>query len=223
MGIESREMNESGTRCTRMRLGTMELRNTGVSELSLIASVNEAIKCAIAASGNVSLIAVNANLVARRAGSNAAGFCVVAHELRMFSERMVKTMQSWSELIYELVRETAHSRNQSRCMDKLRAAADCSPKVQAVITAVCERSRNALDAITKRNSALVFELQSLISRAEKQRVTGEVIARSALIESAYGGPMQPVLQQIAKDIDASIANFASFSRNVGNLMQKVAI
>lgn len=50
-------MNESGTRCTRMRLGTMELRSTGVSELSLIASVNEAIKCAIAASERISLIA----------------------------------------------------------------------------------------------------------------------------------------------------------------------
>lgn len=60
----------------------MELRSTGVSELSLIASVNEAIKCAIAASERIGLIAVNANLPAWRAGSNVAGFCVVANELR---------------------------------------------------------------------------------------------------------------------------------------------
>src|ERR1017187_314980 len=114
MGIQSREMNESATRSDRMRLGTEELRGGGVSELSLIASMNEAIKHSIAASESITMIAVNANLMSGRAGARAAGFGVVACELRRFSDSMAKTMQGWSGLIYALVQGTARSRNQAR-------------------------------------------------------------------------------------------------------------
>jgi methyl-accepting chemotaxis protein len=206
----------------RVRLGTVELRETGATELRLIAKVSEAIKQSIDASGKIGLVAVNANLVAGRAGDRAAGFCVVAGELRRFSDGMAKSMQGWSKLIYELVRETAHSRNQARSLVLLRATGRCSPKAQEAIAAACERSRSALDVFTQGNSARVIELQGLIHRAEKQRVTGEVIARSALIESAYGGAMQQILQQIAKEIDSGLGEFISFSRKVGETMGRVS-
>lgn len=216
------EMHVSGVRRPRVRLGTPEMRGTGVSELTLIAAVNEAIKQSIAASESISLIAVNANLVAGRSGTRAAGFCVVAGELRRFSDNMARAMQGWSKLIYELVRETALSRNQIRLLNKLQEAARCSAKAEAAIAASRERSWNELDETTARNSVRVLELQGLISRAEKQRVTGVVIARSAMIESAYGGTMRPVLQQIASNIDASIGHLTAYSRNVGTMMQRVA-
>lgn len=217
------EQNESCTGRPRVRLGTPELRGSGVSELTLIAKVNEAIKQSISASENISLIAVNANLVAGRAGSRAAGFCIVAGELRRFSDSMAKTMQGWSKLIYALVSETARSRNQIRLLHKLQAAGQCSPKAQAAIAAACERSRNELALTNAHNSVRVLELQGLIGRAEKQRVTGEVIARSAMIESAYGGAMRPVLEQIATSIDVSIGNLTAYSRNVGHMMNKVNV
>lgn len=215
------EFNESSTRRLRLRLGTPELRGSGMSELILIAAVNEAIKQSISASENISLIAVNANLVAGRAGNRAAGFCVVAGELRRFSDSMARTMQGWSSLIYALVSETARSRNQIRLLHKLQLTAKYSAKAQAAIELACERSRNALALTNAHNSQRVLELQGLIQRAEKQRVTGEVIARSAMIESAYGGAMRPVLQQIATGIDISIGNLTAYSRNVGRMMNKV--
>lgn len=211
-----------GVRRPRLRLGTPELRGTGVSELSLIAAVNEAVRQTIAASQNISLIAVNANLVAGRAGTRAAGFCVVASELRRFSESMSRDMQGWSSLIYGLVQETALSRNQIRLLSKLEAAGRSSEKAAAAIAAAREKSWQELEATNMRNSDRVAQLLGLIKRAEKHRVTGEVIARSAMIESAYGGALRPTLQQIATSIDASISNLTSYSQNVGYMMEKVS-
>lgn len=215
-------MNESADGYLRMRLGTSEYRNTGVGELSLIASVNESIRHAIDASAKISLIAVNANLVAGRAASGAAGFCIVAQELRRFSERMAATMQNWSALVYDLVQDTAHNRNQASRLYKLQATARCTPKALTAIAAACARSDNALRVVTTRNSIRVLELQDLIRRAGKQQMTGVVIARSAMIESAYGGSMRPILQEIAVNIEASIKSFSEHSGKVGQLMQKAA-
>lgn len=217
---QNADKQDAAIKFVRIRLGVPELRGTGVSELRLIASVNESIKQAIDASANISLIAVNANLVAGRSGTDAAGFCIVANELRRFSDSMAASMLKWSGLIYELVRATAANRNQARRLYKLHAAARLSPKAAQAIVATRLRSEHALAVISTLNSERVIELQNLMSRAEKQHMTGVVIARSAMIESAYGGSMQPVLQQIAESIDAAIRRFTEHSAQVGNLMAK---
>lgn len=206
----------------RVRLGLAELRGSGVNELILIARVNEAIKLAIAASEAITLIAVNANLVARRAGKSAAGFCVVAAELRHFSDGIATMMQGWSDLIYALVDATAISRNQIRSLKKLLEASDCSEEARLALMHACEVSRQALHATNIGNSARVIELQRMIVRAQKLRVTGELIARSAMIESAYGGQMRAVLQQIACDIAVSISELNKHTKDVGHLINKVS-
>ena len=204
----------------RVRLGTPEMRGSGKTELSLIASVNETVKEAIAASGNISLIAVNASLVAGRAGDRAAGFCVVAGELRRFSERMAADMSVWSKLIYGVVQETALGRRQAHVMYKLQAAGRMSEKAQSAIAGACARSRTVLDGTTARSSMRVHELLALIQRSEKQHLMGGMIARSALIEASYGGSMQPMLRQIAVTIGESMTRFAEYSEHVGSLMRR---
>ncbi len=204
----------------RVRLGTPEMRGTGVSELSLIAEVSEKIKEAVHASESISLIAINANLTAGRAGGRAAGFCVVASELRRFSERMVADMAAWSNVIYRVVRETAHGRKQAHVLYKLQETAGMTPKARAAIAAASERCRLELGESTQRNSECVIQLLDMIHRTEKQHMTGEMIARSALIEAAYGGSMQPVLRQIAETIGHSLAGFTKFSEQVGRTMRR---
>ena len=215
--------NNSSSMGKRVRLGAPELRGSGISELTLISEVNESIKQAIRASESISLIAVNANLAAGRSGAKAVGFCVVAGELRMFSERMANTMHGWSSLIYELVQETARSSNQLHNRTKLRETSAQSAKAGAALAQALARSDEAFAIAKARNSERVIELQGLMRRAAKQRVTGEVIARSAMIESAYGGTMQPVLQQIAKAIDASVGKLTSHVRDVGQITGMVAV
>jgi len=220
-GMNSQENTEKISSIRRVRLGTIDLRGRGVSELTLIASVNESIKQAISASESISLIAINANLMAGRSGARAVGFCVVAGELRMFSDRMSKTMHGWSTMIYVLVQDTARCSNHLRYLNKLHETGARSAKAQAALVEACARGKDAFDVIKASNSVRVLELQGLINRAAKQRVMGEVIARSAMIESAYGGTMQSVLRQIAGSIDVSINNLTSHIRNVGHLTQKV--
>ena len=198
--MNSRKNAEKVTAIRRVRLGALELRGSGISELTLISSVNESIKQAIRASESISLIAVNANLAAGRSGARAVGFCVVAGELRLFSDRMANTMHGWSGLIYALVQETARTSSQLRNRNILRETGALSAKAEAALAQALVQSNGAFTVAKARNSVRVIELQGLIRRAEKQRVTGEVIARSAMIESAYGGTMQPVLQQIAKSM-----------------------
>ena len=206
--------------CVRVRLGRPELRGSGVGELTLIAGVNETIKHAITASRGISLIAINAGLVAGRAGSRARGFGVVAKELRDFSERMSAGMSGWSDLICNVVRETARDRTQAHQLYKLQDTARRSPKAQAAIAAACARSQARLEEITRRNSVQVFELLRLVQRTEKQRMAGQLIARSAVIEAAHGGAMRGAMQQMSSEIGAAIARFSERSEAVGQSMRK---
>jgi methyl-accepting chemotaxis protein len=215
------QVQQSTSNIRRVRLGTIELRNSGKNELTLITSVNEIIKLAITASEAISLISVNANLVAGRAGKGAAGFGVVAGELRRYSERMSGNMQRWSTLIYALVEATANSRNQIRRLIKLEATGRLSPETNLAINDARVRCRRELDDRNERNSVMVRELQSLIRRAQKMRVTGEVIARSSMIESAYGGGMQSVLKQIADAINENVRDLNAYTREVGELIHEV--
>lgn len=218
--VDSGKISVSSPR--RVRLGTPGMRGTGTHELNLIADVNEQIKQAIHASESINLIAINANLTARRAGSRAAGFCVVAGELRRFSTRMSADMAAWSVVIDGVVRETAQGRKQAHVLYGLQKTAGISPKAQAAIAGACERSRRALDESTERNSERVDRLLGMIQRTEKQHLAGEMIARSAMIEAAYGGALQPVLKQIAETISQSLANFTAFSAQVGRTMRRSA-
>jgi hypothetical protein len=105
----------------------------------------------------------------------------------------------------------------------LRETSALSAKAGAALAQALARCDGEFSAANESKSVRVIELQSLIRRAEKQRVIGEVIARSAMIESAYGGIMQPILQQIAKSIDVSVGNLTVHVRDVGQVTGKVAM
>ncbi|MEW5904809.1 MAG: hypothetical protein AB1722_10765 [Pseudomonadota bacterium] len=219
MDLHQHKAGEGGG-IERVRLGTAEMRGTGVTELSLIASVNETVKEAISASERISLIAVNASLVAGRAGDRAAGFCVVAAELKRFSESMAADMSRWSRLIEGVVHATALGRRRAHLMYKLQHTARLSDKAKAAISAACCSSRQAVDETTLLTSQRVKELLELIDRSDKQHLRGGMIARSALIEAAYGGAMHGVLRQIAETIGDSMVRFAEYSAHVSHRMRR---
>ncbi len=219
MELREHKVGEGGC-IERVRLGTPEMRGTGVTELSLIAAVNETVKEAINASERISLIAVNASLVAGRAGDRAAGFCVVAAELKRFSDSMAVDMARWSRLIEGVVHATALGRRQAHRMYKLQATARLSDKAKAAISGACCSSRREVDETTLLTSQRVKDLLDLIDRSEKQHLRGGMIARSALIEAAYGGAMQGVLRQIAETIGDSMVRFAEYSAHISQRMKR---
>lgn len=193
-----------------------------MSELQLIAAANEEIKSIVRVAENISLISVNAILVARQAGGNAVGFGVVARELRMSSERMAAAMLGLSSLICRLVVATARGRSQTRHMNSLNATGRCSQQAQVFIDVACQRSQADLSVMAESVAALAHELRSVIVRTGKQCAVGMVIARSATIEAAYGGAMQPVLRQIAVGVEASIRDLSAHIHTLQTQMQEVA-
>lgn len=193
-----------------------------MSELQLIAAANEEIKIIVGGAESISLISVNAMLVARQAGSHAVGFGVVARELRTSSERMAAAMLGLSSLIGQLVLATARSRSRSRRLNSLLATGRCSPQAQASLGAACQRSQDDLAIVARNVAALRHELGNVIRRTGKQCASGMVLARSATIEAAYGGALQQVLRQIAVGVETSIADLAAHIRTLQSRLQEDA-
>jgi hypothetical protein len=193
-----------------------------MSELQLIAATNEEIKSVVRIAEKISLIAVNALLVARQAGQHAVGFGVVARELRMSSERMAASMLSQASLIGRLVMATARRRSQMRRLDNLNATGRCSQQAQASLNAACQRRQDELSAVVRSITTLRHELRNVMVRTSKQCAIGMVIARSATIEAAYGGAMQAVLRQIAVGIEACFHDLSAHLYILNTQLQEVA-
>ncbi|MDI1276169.1 hypothetical protein [Methylobacter sp.] len=175
-----------------------------MNELKAIAEINEKIKSIGYTAENISLIATNAMLVARQAGINAVGFSVVAHELRMFSEKMAIAMKGLGGLIYQQVIATARKRHKVRNMGLLDKAGTYGELAQSRIAPACARSQADVDESSKLIASLLCGLRITMRRTGKQCATGLVIARSAHIEAAHGGVMTPVLRQIAQGVEDAV-------------------
>ncbi|MGZ5008635.1 MAG: hypothetical protein ACXWFI_13365 [Methylobacter sp.] len=179
-----------------------------MNELKAIASINEEIKSILYAAENISLTAINAMLVAKKAGINAVGFGVVAHELQIFSEKMAVAMQKLSKLICRQVIVTANKRHRARNLIFLTLAGAHGELAQTRVTSACMRGQAEMHDMERVIAGLLRELQIMMERTARQCASGLVIARSARIESAHGGMMTPVLRQIAQDVEDAVDNIA---------------
>lgn len=191
-----------------------------MSELQIISKMNEDIKHVQRIAEDVSLIAVNAMLVARQAGDQAVGFGVVTRELRITSDRMAATMLGLSKLIYQLVVTTARGRSHARRRNTLDMTEKSSAQAAASIAAAWQKSQDDLSDSAKSIVALAHELNGVVNRTAKQCASGIVITRSATIEAAYGGTMQPLLRQIAVSFEASIAELTGHIHALQNQLQR---
>jgi hypothetical protein len=192
-----------------------------MNELLLVAKVNEDIKQIQRIAEDISLIAINATLVARQAGNSAVGFGVVARELRITSDRMATIMLGLSSLIYRMVLATAQGRSLARRMHSLGLTAQSSEQAGTFIAAARQKSQDKMGDFSRDIQALAHEFRGVVNRTGKQSASGMVIARSATIEAAYGGTMQPLLRQIAVRFEASIADLTGHVRALQHQLQDI--
>lgn len=190
-----------------------------MSELQTISRMNEDIKHVQRIAEDISLIAVNAMLVARQAGDRAVGFGVVTRELRITSDRMAATMLGLSSLIYQLVVTTARGRSLARRRDTLGMTGKGSAQAGISIAAARQKSQNDEGDCAQSIKALIYELHGVVNRTGKQCASGMVITRSATVEAAYGGTMQPLLRQIAVSFEASIGELTAHIHGLQNQLQ----
>ena len=178
------------------------------SGLLRVVGINERIKGIAATAFQVNMMALNAILLARRAGRMALGFSVLSNELRDFIRRIEGAMGRLTELTQETVRDVSQQARQAQIQRSLRSAevqlarhdhADPSALNQVLA------SRTRLAGLgTERAAALRKSMLSTLDDAWQLGQHGQVLARTARIEATYGGEFAGALTQVALDFDATI-------------------
>jgi hypothetical protein len=169
--------------------------------LSHAVSINESLRQVIEISAQINIVAMNALLVAKRAGQQSAGFRVVAMELRLFSQRIDEMMAHLGRLIFQLVRRIAELLKLGRNMRILRAAMSKSPEIEARLEDNFRRKQIAYSETHSIAEADWDELEREIRRSLSLCSAGAMLSHNGRIEAAYGGSMLADMQQVADRIE----------------------
>lgn len=182
---------------------TVPAVSEGAGDFQHMICVNETLKEIVLMSRQVELSALNAMLIARRAGASAVGFGVVSGELRQFSRRLESAVHDLTEQLFALVAEMAGIgiRNRRRTMLATAARlADCDHCLAAAIDGNERRMALQAEAIRQAQTGL----DRLLDQAVKLCGGGQTIARAARIEAVHGNGHAAGLRQVAAEADAVI-------------------
>jgi hypothetical protein len=169
--------------------------------LSHAVSINESLRQVIEISTQINIVAMNALLVAKRAGHQSAGFRVVAMELRLFSQRIEEMMSHLGRLIFQLVRRTAELLKLDRNMRILRVTMSKSPEVEVRLEDDFRRKQIAYSETHSSAVADWEELEREIRRSLSLCSAGAMLSHNGRIEAVYGGSMLADMQQVADRIE----------------------
>lgn len=181
-----------------------QLACAGRGSLEQAVLLNEEIKQVIGYAAQVNMTALNANLMARRAGDGSRGFRVVAAELRGFSDRLERHMLALGRLIFRQVGGIAHMRKVQRFKNLFGQAGRLSK------SGYLDASLVILDHQTHAACQGVAEgwrhLTKTVVHATRLCRAGESLVWSARMEAARGGDMEPMLRQVAENIARVMAD-----------------
>lgn len=175
-------------------------------ELRRIVRINEEIKSVIARAFKINLMAMNAIFLAKRAGQSALGFGVLSNELRRFAMDLQRQMTQLRETTYGSVATVTALVKQARLNNVLeRARREAAGIGRGVIDEFMRgrhgfahaRQREQIGALNRRLSQMIADTSQLVE-------LGSVLARSAKIEAAYGGPFSAALMQVSSDFENTI-------------------
>lgn len=173
----------------------------GVYNLMSTVAINQTLKEVIEVSRQINLIAVNAILVAKRAGQQSSGFRVVALELQFFSRKVEVVMLKLGSLINDLVQRGANIYKSRRLIASFSQTIDQSQQAAPALQQCLQRSQ---DDFAQQNSAMQqqwSELRREIQRSLSLCSSGAMLSHNAHIEAAYGGEMYAKMDFIAGQVD----------------------
>ena len=199
-------------------MATSATPDTG-RELRHIVRTNEEIKSVVATAFKINLMAMNAIFLAKRAGQTALGFGVLSNELRRFAMDLQKQMSLLREMTYGSVTTVTAMVKQARLNRVLeRARKESSGVGRSLIDEFLRnrhgqayaRHRDQITALNRRLSQMIADTAQLVE-------LGSVLARSAKIEAAYGGPFSAALMQVSSDFERTIGDI---QRSLESLTKK---
>jgi methyl-accepting chemotaxis protein len=175
-------------------------------ELRRIVRTNEEIKSVVARAFKINLMAMNAIFLAKRAGQSALGFGVLSNELRRFAMDLQKQMTQLREMTYGSVGTVTALVKQARLNRVLERVRKEATGIGRNIIDEFMRSRQGMGTARHREQirALNRRLTQMIADTTQLVELGSVLARSAKIEAAYGGPFSASLMQVSSDFERTI-------------------
>lgn len=175
-------------------------------ELRHIVRTNEEIKQVVATATRIGLMAMNAIFLAKRAGQSALGFGVLSNELRRFALDLQRQMALLHEMTYKSVATVTALVKQARTTNLLeRTRRESSGPARRLIDEFL-RARDGLGDTGRHDpiAGLNRRLAQMVADTTQLVELGSVLARSAKIEAAYGGPFSAALMQVSSDFERTI-------------------
>jgi hypothetical protein len=188
-----------------------------------VVTINRRIKAVITASTEVNIVALNAGLVARRAGGRSRGFLVVAGELRAFSGHLQDSMSALMVAIFGLVGDVAQLQKQLRSHRGIATTAAFGGRAAAAMASAQERAEAAVAKTTGGLHAAWDGLLMQSQQALRLCRTGLILAKGSKIEAAHGGDMASALQQIADHIEATVERVHHMLTDLVKDMERSAV
>jgi methyl-accepting chemotaxis protein len=179
-------------------------RSGTATDLAGMVGLNEEIKRVIALAFRVNLMALNAIILARRAGTAARGFGVLSDELRRFTCELEQAMAELRRLTWQAVsavtlrvKQTRITRVLQRCVSHGGRSAELAGERLASL-------ESAASAELAGFVRLKRALDNAIGDADRIGLMGGVLARTAKIEAAYGQTFREQFAGVATDFDRAI-------------------
>ena len=189
------------------------------SDLALSVSINHGLKQVIDISHQINLVAMNAILVAKRAGQQSSGFKVVAMELRVFSQKMEEMMSRLGEMIFHLVKRIADLRKLQRNVHLLGSAIKKSAAAAMQLEQSFQLKNEQYAHLSERVNQEWEKLESEVKRSLNLCSSGAMLSHNARIEAAYGGTMLADMQQVAGRIEEIMNPTISYLKQLTTTMK----
>lgn len=168
--------------------------------LARVIAINQDIKLVVRRAFAINLMALNAILAARGAGEAAAGFGVVASEMRRLSITLEQSMRGLRELTDQLLVTTARSTRHAHLAAVLVRAREARKPASAALQQVLEGS-DRIHADFERAIALHCKaLMTDVDNAIRVSRLGDSLAHLAKIEASWAAAHRAGLATVAGEL-----------------------
>lgn len=167
--------------------------------------LNQEIRKIVGIAGGVYLSAMNAMLIAKRAGDSARGFSVVSRELQRFSNRLQDAMHLLNTRIFRLLMQVAELKKRERMHGHHIRAARAGERARDHLGRLLADQEAEIGQAGAEIGEAVSRLMTEIERAGTLCEMSIALSRAAKIEAVYGGERATALRQVAEGVETTIA------------------
>lgn len=175
-------------------------------ELVRAVEINEVVKRIAVIAAQIDMMAINAILLARRAGDRARGFGVLSNELRAFTVEVSSKMSVLRETTFRVVSNVSAILQEGQrlaLLDRAFRALERAGVARMLDETIARRDAEQ-DARMTGFARLRRTLNDALHEADGLGQLGSVLARTARIEAAYGGTHAADLSNVAGEFDQTI-------------------